>query len=169
MNRVERNLLWLSGGTVAAAAVTWIAFGLQQAGFAPAVAYPLLVGAALGACLAAIARWLGAPGARTAVAGAVVWGLLVVVGQDYIGHRHRVRQFIDELATQNSPAALAVGGAAEPTFADHLAAVVGRAPWWWSLELVLTATAAAAVTAWGRRSVVSDGATCADGPSSPDA
>jgi len=162
MNRVERNLLWLIGGSVAAVAVAWIAFGLQLSGFAPAVAFPLLVGAALGACLAALWRWLDAPGTRTAVATAFVWGLLAVVGQDYIGHRQRVRQFADELAAQNSPAALAVAGAAQPTFADHLAAVVGRAPWWWSLELVLTATAAAAVTAWGRRSVVSNVATCTD-------
>lgn len=164
MNRVERKLLWLIGGAAATAAVAWIAFGLQQWGFAPAVAFPLLVGAALGACLAALWRWLDAPGPRTAVTSAFVWGLLVVVAEDYIGHRHRVRQFADEIAAQNSPAALAVAGAAEPTFADHLAAIVGRAPWWWSLELVLTATAAAAVTAGSRRTVASAGAKLADDP-----
>lgn len=164
MNRVERNLLWFVGGAAATAAVAWIAFGLQQAGFAPAAAFPLLVGAALGACLAALWRSLRAPGPRAAVISAFVWGLLVVVGQDYIGHRHRVRQFADEIAAQNSPAALAVAGAAEPTFADHLAAIVGRAPWWWSLELVLTATAAAAVTAGSRRTVASAGAKLADDP-----
>lgn len=148
---LERLLLWLLGNVLLTAAVAWVAFQLQQEQFAPAVVFPLLVGAALGAGGWAIRHFTRAPRRRIAIAAALVWGLLVVVGQDYIGHRHRLRQFDIEMGSQ-SPSSSVTSGPTDtmrPRFSEYLAGVVRRQPLWWSLELALTAGAAVAVTAWG--------------------
>lgn len=152
MNRIERYAFGLISAALATGAIAWIAFQLQQDGFAPAVLFPLLVGAALGAALAAIGRYAGWPGRRAAVAGAVCWGLLAVAAQDYIGHRHRLRQASEQLQREH-PLAMAVAERGEmlPTFFDHVTETFRARPVWWALDFVLTAGAAAVVTAIGIR------------------
>jgi hypothetical protein len=152
-SQVERYLLWLVCGTVSTAAIAWIAFQLQQEGFAPAILFPLLVGSALGAALIGARRLTGVPGVRVAILASLAWGLLAVVGQDYIGHRRRLRLHDEQLARQAPAAALAVTNSAEmrPQFGDYLLAQMRREPIWWPLELALTAAAAAAVVAISAR------------------
>ena len=89
---------------------------------------------------------------RAAVIGAVCWGLLAVVAQDYIGHRYRLRQYDEELNREN-PLAVAVAreGKMLPTFSDHLAKTWRGRPVWWTLDFALTAAAAGIVTAIGIR------------------
>jgi hypothetical protein len=142
--------IWIAAGTLAAAAIAWIAFQLQQEGVAPAVLFPSAVGGALGAALLAIARFAHAPARRVAIAGAVAWGLLAVVTQDYIGHRHNLRRYDAELA-ENPLGAVAGDLLPRPSFADHVQGRWRAAGVWWPLDLVLTSTAAAVVVAWGSR------------------
>jgi hypothetical protein len=146
MNNAERLAIWILAGGLLTAAIAWVAFQVQQEGVAPAVLFPLLVGAALGGAVAAIGRLVRLGGRRAAVIGAVCWGLGAVVGQDYIGHRHRMGLYDAELARQ-SPVAAVVAQKAElrPTFADYLAGKLRAQPVWWSLDLLLTAGAAGIV------------------------
>ncbi|MGD9719653.1 MAG: hypothetical protein AB7O59_00365 [Pirellulales bacterium] len=150
LSRPETWLLWFLAGVTLAAVVTWIAFSLQQQGFAPAVLFPLAVGGALGAGLAAVRNRLDAPSPRATVMAAIVWGLLVVVGQDYVGHRRRTQVLEQQLSAHGPVGMLAASQADElqPRFKDHLAAVVRRQPVWWALELALTSGAAGLVAAW---------------------
>jgi hypothetical protein len=148
-NKPDRYLVWLASNATLTAAVAWMAFQLQQEEIAPAVLFPLLVGAALGAGGAAIARFSRLGGARAAICGAVVWGLLVVIGQDYIGHRRRARLYDESLNRQDAAVAGALAQNAEmqPRFDQFLAGRVRAHPLWWSLDVVLTCGASAAVTA----------------------
>lgn len=154
MNRAERYFVWIVCGTAAALAIGWIAFQIQQEGVAPAVLFPLLVGAALGGAAAALARWANLPNARVVAAGAVCWGLLAVVAQDYIGHRERLRLYHQELQSQ-APLAAAVAGEDEaemrPTFWGHLAETGRRRPGWWAADFALTAAAAGIVAGLATR------------------
>jgi len=152
MNHAERYLIWFVSAALATAAIAWIAFQVQQDGIAPAVLFPLLVGTVLGAALVAIGRFARRPGRRMAVIAAIGWGLLAVVAQDYIGHRYRLRQYNEELNREN-PLAVAVAREGEmlPSFSNHLAETWRGRPVWWSLDLALTAAAAAIVTAIGAR------------------
>jgi hypothetical protein len=115
------------------------------------VLFPLLVGAALGAAGLAIVHFTGAPSLRCALLGAAVWGLLVVVGQDYIGHRYRLRLYEDELDRHSLLLAAAAVERPEirPRFDEFLAGVVREQPLWWGLDLLLTSGATVAVTALG--------------------
>lgn len=153
LNNAERWLIWFAAGTLAAAAIAWVAFQIQQEGIAPAVLFPMFVGAALGAALAAVGHVVRLPGRRAAAIGAVCFGLLAVVAQDYIGYRYRMRAFDDKLAEQSPLAAIAAGGTdLRPTFADHLADKLRSRPVWWTVDLLLTAAAAGAVLMlWTRR------------------
>jgi hypothetical protein len=157
MNRAERILLWLLGGSASAVALAWIAFQIQQEHFAPAVLFPLAVGAALGAALLLVRRWTQWPNRRVAAASAIAWGLLLVVGQDYIGHRVRLGQFDAEIAGGH-PLAVAMAGERDlrPNFGEHLAARFRGAPLWWTLDFVLTATAAMAVVVIGTKNSAND-------------
>jgi hypothetical protein len=152
LGRFDGHLLWFLGGTLVCAAVAWIAFGVQQEGIAPAILFPLAVGGTLGAALAMLRRAIGGPARRWAVPSAFAWGLLVVIGQGYIGHRHRLAEYHQQLAEQ-APLAMVETRASglEARFIDYLAGLAGREPMWWTLELVLTAAAAALVTAWSTR------------------
>jgi hypothetical protein len=111
----------------------------------------LLVGAGLGAGQVAIWRATRVPGRPVALGAALVWGLLVVIGQDYIGHRHHARLYDETLSRQES--ALAVLAANDPRmrpdFPQYLAGKVRGDSWWWGLDLVLTTAATVAVTALG--------------------
>lgn len=153
LERVERLLLWLIANLLLCAAVAWVAFQMQQEQFAPAVLFPLAVGIALGAGGCAILRLTRWPRRRAALAAALVWGLLVVVGQDYIGHRRHLRAYEDVLAQQDSLAVLASAQQREMQsgFAAYLAGRVRQHPVWWSVEIVLTAAAAVATTGIGIR------------------
>ena len=146
---LERVAIWLVGELLLVGAVAWVAFQIQQEAIAPAVLFPILVGAALGAASAILVGRLQAPSARIAVAASVVAGLLVVVAQDYIGHRHRVRRLAEQISTQQPLAQVVAGNEfARPEFSEYLAGKVRGEPVWWSLDLVLTSAAAGATTAW---------------------
>ncbi len=152
MNHAERNLAWFLGGFLSTAAVAWIAFQIQQEQFAPAVLFPLAAGATLGMLLLAVRRYTQRPRRASAVGSAIAWGLLLVVAQDYIGHRVRLGQFDAEIAGGH-PLAAAMAGERElrPTFGEHLAARFRGQPVWWTLDLVLTAAAAGTVVLLGAR------------------
>jgi len=152
MNHAERYLIWFVSAALATAAIAWIAFQIQSDGFAPAVLFPLLVGSALGGTLVAIGRLTRWPGPRAAVVGAVCWGLLAVVAQDYIGHRYALREYNEKL-NQANPLAVAVAREGEmlPTLSGHLARTWQGHPVWWTLDLALTAAAAGIATAFGLR------------------
>jgi len=148
-NKSDRYLLGLASNAALTAAVAWVAFQVQQEEIAPAVLFPLLVGAALGAGGAAIARFTRVGGARAAICGAIVWGLLVVIGQDYIGHRRRARLYDESLHRQDAAVAVALSQSAEmqPRFDQFLVGRIRAHPLWWSLDVVLTCGASALVTA----------------------
>jgi hypothetical protein len=153
MHAIDRYLVWLLASAIATVAVAWIAFGLQQEGVAPAVLFPLAVGGVLGSVLVAIRRLSHVPGARVAALAAFAWGLLAVVGQDYIGHRHRLRVLDDEMAAQGPIGALASAELDQwhPRFVEHLCGLARREPIWWTLDLLLTAGTAGLIAAWGTR------------------
>jgi hypothetical protein len=154
-SRPARLAVWLVLSAGATAAISWAAFQLQQDGFAPAVLFPLGVGAALGAILSAISRRVLGPARRTAVAAAIAWGLLAVVGQDYIGHQRHLRAYDAELERHGPlvAAALDAHGTHRPTFPEYLSDRVRSRTGWWCLEALLTASAAAIVVSrvMGRR------------------
>lgn len=151
MNSAERIVAWLAGSLVAALAVAWLAFQLQQEGVAPAVLFPLTVGAGLGSLLLALWRYTRAPARSVAIGGAVVWGLLAVVAQDYIGHRYFTRRFDQELARQHPLAAAMHDETLRPGLPRYLVDRVSQRPVWWTLEALLTGGAAAGVVAVGSR------------------
>ena len=148
-HKAERYLLWLAANTLATAAVAWVAFAVQQEGIAPAVLFPLFVGAALGGTEVTILRLTRVPSVRVVLAGALVWGLLVVVAQDYIGHRRRLRLYDDARAAQDPRVALFMAQEPQmrPTFAAYWAGRVRAQPVWWSLDGALTSGACAFVVA----------------------
>jgi hypothetical protein len=148
-NNTESYCLWLAANALATAAVAGLAFAVQQEGIAPAVLFPLCVGAALGGAEVAISRLTRVPGVRIALAATVVWGLLVVVGQDYIGHRRRLRMYDDARAAQDPRVALAMAQEPQmrPTFTAYLVGRVRAQPVWWSLDGGLTSGACACVVA----------------------
>ena len=149
---VARHAGWLAANLAVGVALCWCGFHLQQEGFAPAGLFPLLLGSALGAAGAAIARALFVR-RGVAIAGAAALGLLAVVGQDYIGHRYHLRSYEASLRAQESAvaAALADSAAFKPDFRQYLFARVREHPVWWVLDVALTAGAAAVVSAVGTR------------------
>jgi peptidoglycan/LPS O-acetylase OafA/YrhL len=151
MNAAERLIVWLVGSGLASLATAWVAFQLQQEGVAPAVLLPLAWGAGLGGLSLAIWRHTLVPARHWVVAGAVVWGLLAVVAQDYIGHGHYLRRFDDELARQHPLAAAVQGETLRPGFVRFLVDRVSQQPVWWTLEALLAPGAAAVVVALGAR------------------
>ena len=152
-SQIERCGIWLIANLLLTAAMAWVAFQIQQEGIAPAALFPLAVGTLLGAGGLAIWRAAGAPGRRIVLLGAVVWGLLVVLGQDYIGHRYRARHYDNALARQDPlvAAAMAQDARLRPTFTEHLAGQVRAHSAWWCLDLGLTVGATVLVTALGIR------------------
>jgi len=151
MNNTERLLIWFLAGGLATAGIAWVAFQVQQEGVAPAVLFPLAVGAAVGGALVAIGRFTHGPGRRAAVVGAVCFGLAAAVGQDFVAHRYRVRSYENELAEQPLAAAVAEEGDLRPTFGKHLARTFRSHGAWWTADLLLTAAAAGIVCGLGTR------------------
>lgn len=148
---LERNLLWLAVGSAICAALAWVAFQIQQEQVAPALLFPLAAGGLLGAALVALGRY-ARPRRGVAIGSAIAWGLLLVVGQDYIGHRQRLAQLDAELARSHPLAtALAVEQDVRPTFARHLSSRLQAEPVWWPLDFVLTLLAVGTVVTLGTR------------------
>jgi len=149
MQRWELNAVWFAAAAIATAAIAWVAFQLQQRAIAPAVLFPLAVGGVLGGTLVLLWRWTTGPATTTVRIAAVIGGLLAVVTQDYIGHVEWLRGFDAQLRDQ--PLAMAAADELRPTLAEHVFGRVRARPVWWTLDLVLTATAAGVVTALGTR------------------
>ena len=76
--------MWLFAGALSTGGAAWVAFQLQQDGVAPAVLFPIVVGAAVGGAIAAVGRMLAISRRLVLVVGASCWGMLAVLGQDYI-------------------------------------------------------------------------------------
>jgi hypothetical protein len=150
----ERMLLWLAANLLATAAVAWVGFQIQQEGIAPAILFPLCVGAVSGVAGSAIWHRTGVPSLRWVLFAAAAWGLLVVLAQDYIGHRHRLRLYDEQLSRQANPLVAVVAAqdnAMRPSFVQSLRGVVLGRPVWWSLEVLLTSGAAVAVISLAAR------------------
>jgi hypothetical protein len=149
----DRIFTWVAANSLLSAALAWLAFQLQQEGIAPAILFPLLVGAALGAGGTAIWRFTRWPKPRVVIAAAVVWGLLVVIGQDYIGHRRHLRLYDEAIDRQQSALAVLAAGdeRMRPAFVEYLSGKVRGAPVWWCLDLALTTGAAVLTTALAAR------------------
>jgi hypothetical protein len=147
-----------------------VALHLQHQSVAPAILLPLAVGAALGAGGVGIVRLCAIPSRRLALAGTIAWGLLAVVGQDFLDYRAIVRRYEDQYQVEQrkDPAvglARAAGMAVQPPgFGPFLIGRFREQPFWWSLDAALTIGAALAVTAvaTGRQSL----AAAADRPES---
>jgi len=150
-NRSERYVLWWLGQGLWTCVVAWLAFQLQQEGIAPAILFPLAVGGLLAVGVVLLRRSLDIPTLRTALLTAGLWGLLAVVGQDYIGHRYRLRHYEDQVQGQQPLVAAFLAESDRPRFGEFLASRLSTHPIWWGLDVVLTAAACAAVTVWGDR------------------
>jgi hypothetical protein len=148
----DRHLLGFYGELFATAAIAWIAFQLQQQRVAPAILFPLAIGGALGGVLLVLRHFTRVPRRWIAILSAIVWGLVLVVAQDYVGLRHRIRLFENELAESHPLAAsMAKDRELRPTLIEHVTKHVNEYPVWWTLDLLLTAAAAGGVMAWGTR------------------
>jgi hypothetical protein len=146
MNPLERYLLWFAGGTVAALAIAWIAFQIQQQRFAPAVLFPLAVGAVFGGVLLLLNRAARLPNTLLLVVSAAVWALLLVVWQDYIGHRTRLSALDEQVATSHPLAAAMTSlPAMRPTFGEYLTARIRNQPIWWPVDALLVIAGACGV------------------------
>lgn len=156
LSLVDRYCAWIAGCVLSALGVSWVGFQAQQERIAPAVLFPLAVGAAVAGGVLATRRAVRVPARGAAIAVAAALGLLVVFAQDYIGHRHRVRLYDDELARQTSPLGLAAGieTALRPAFGEYLIARMREQPLWFALELAITSLGAASLTALGTRRAI---------------
>lgn len=149
----ERFAIWIAANALWTVTVAWVAFQIQQDGIAPAVLFPAAVGGLLGAGGLAITRFTPVHTTRVTLAAAVVWGLLVVVGQDYIGHRYRLRDYNVALGRHVPSLAedLMHDDPLHPTFTKYLASRVSTEPVWWAIDLACTAGATVLVTGLGAR------------------
>jgi hypothetical protein len=152
--RWQSFLLWLAGSGLVSALTAWLAFQIKLTGRAPEVLFPIGVGLALGFALVKVLRYSGFSAGRSAVAMAILWGILVVLGQEYLAHAEHLRNYFD---VQNRPnvsafARLAAGELPPPGFAADLAIDIrerGAGPW--SFDAVATVLSAVIVMAWHAR------------------
>ncbi len=145
----ERYLIWLVAQVALVAGIAWVAFQVQQDQIAPAVIFPIAIGTAVGLGGLAISRAAAVRRRWLMCVAAVVSGLLVVVAQDYIGHRHRLSVYADEVQRQPIVAeALAGDQAVKTRFTQYLIRKISGEPVWWTLDALLTSGAALAVVAW---------------------
>lgn len=152
MNPLERYLVWFGGGTLAALALSWIAFQIQQQQFAPAVLFPLAVGLVFGGLLVVLNRVAHLSSLPLLIGSTAAWGLLLVVAQDYIGHQTRLAALDDQIAASHPlAAAMANQTDVRPTFGEHLAARVRSQPVWWPLDVLLIVATACGTVVIGTR------------------
>lgn len=139
----------LAGGLVLSVVLVQISYALQVQGFAPLVLLPLAIGFALGAGLGGLVRALAIKRRKLVIAGAIVWGLLVVLGQDYIGYRELRKQY-ENPKPGSALAKLILAGDNQfgpANFGEYLAARVRKTPVWWSVDLIVTVLAAGSTAA----------------------
>jgi low affinity Fe/Cu permease len=129
------GLIWCAG-------IGALAFEVQQEGFAPVVIFPLAVGAAVGLGIGRLVRFSKGRSIGRAVAVAALGGLLAVLVQDYIAHRHRVRLYEDELA-RHDVIDISQDAPGRPAFSEYLAAQARARPGWFAADVVLTSAGAA--------------------------
>jgi hypothetical protein len=155
----QRFSFWFIGSALASALTAWLAFQIRLTGHAPELLFPIGVGLALGFALAAVIRYSGwsgeaVPGGRDlrwSVVAAIVCGLLVVMGQEFLAHLDRRRNYFD---VQNRPevpmfARLAAGEMPPPSFvADLRIDIRERGAARWSFDALATVLSAAIVVAW---------------------
>ncbi len=150
---------------LASVLTAWLAFQIRLTGHAPEVLFPIGVGLALGFALAAVIRYSGWSGGvvlggrvfglRWSVVAAVLWGLLAVLGQEFLAHLDHRRNYFD---VQNRPevpmfARLAAGEMPPPGFAADLSIDIReRGAGWWSFDALATVLSAAMVVAYHLRS-----------------
>ncbi len=155
MNPLDRYLVWLGGGTLAALALSWIAFQIQQQQFAPVVLFPLAVGLIFGGLLVLLNRVALVSSLALLIGCTGAWGLLLVVAQDYIGHQTRLAA-LDEQIAASHPLAAAMANQTDvrPTFGEHLVARVRSQPVWWPLDVLLIVATACGLVVVGTRARV---------------
>jgi hypothetical protein len=153
-----RVLLWFAGNVVLAVVVAWIAVGLQRQ-FNPVLVFALLAGIVLGAGGAWIARRCRLLSRKLIVPGAIFFGLLAVVGQEYFGYLQYQRDLDESTARDMQRArdvvlARAAFSVLDGTFTEFVERRRAANPWWlcaWALDALLTATITAVVSAAGLR------------------
>jgi hypothetical protein len=153
LTTIERYLIGVVAQLLCVGGVAWVAFQLQQDQIAPAILLPLAVGTVLGFSTSAISRAIGLRSRSITLVAAAIAGLLVVVAQDYIGHRHRLSSYDDQLRRQPLAAQTLNDDLAVKTrFTQYLVGKLRDEPLWWTLDALLTSGAALAVVAWQKRS-----------------
>lgn len=146
----ERGVLWFAGSALTTAGVAWGAYQFQQRGMAPALIFPLLVGAILGLGLAGLARLTRFSSRTIQFAAAVAWGLLAVFGQDYIGYRDDLRRHNEQAIAREKAVSVGIINPDDPrlippTLISSTINRIHHQPVMWSLDLVLTIVASAGV------------------------
>lgn len=130
--------------------VALLAFELQQLGFAPAVVFPLAIGAAAGGSLLLAERLVGERLRRGRWMIAAVCALAAVVGQEAIGYVKVQRP--QEAARLSDPRLEMFrdeGFAPSPTrFTSYLAAHLRDEPLWWTLDLLLALAGGVGMVLW---------------------
>jgi hypothetical protein len=128
-------VIWCAG-------IAALAFQVQQERIAPMGIFPLAVGALVGLGIAGIALLTNGRATCRTAATAALGGLLAVLLQDYIGHRHRVRLYEEELALQDV-VDFPQDAFGRPAFSEYLTAQVRSRPGWLAADIVLTSAGAA--------------------------
>jgi hypothetical protein len=140
--RFASNLIGYLAGLMWCAGIGALAFEVQQERFAPVVIFPLAVGALVGLGIERLVRFNNRQSTSSAVAVAALGGLLAVLAQDYIGHRHRVRLYEAELA-RHDVVDISQDAPGRPEFLEYLAAQARGRPGWFAADVVLTSAGAA--------------------------
>lgn len=140
--RFASNLIGYLAALIWCAGIGALAFEIQQEHFAPVVIFPLAVGALVGLGIGRLVRFNNRRSTTSAVAAAALGGLLAVLVQDYIGHRHRVRLYDAELA-RHDVVDISPDAPGRPAFLDYLAAQARGRPGWFAADVVLTSAGAA--------------------------
>ena len=133
--------------------VALFAFEIQQLGVAPAVVFPLVVGAAAGGSLLLAERLVGLRLRRGRWMLAALCSLAAVVGQEAIGYVKVQRP--QEAARLSDPRLELFrdeGFVPEPTsFPSYLSTHVQNEPLWWTLDLLLAvASGVGVILCWGK-------------------
>jgi len=136
------NLVGYLAGLIWCAGIGALAFEVQQEHFAPVVIFPLAIGTMVGLGIGRLVRSSNWQSTSRAVAVAALGGLLAVLVQDYIGHRHRVRLYEAELA-RHDVVDISQDAPGRPAFLDYLAAQARGRPGWFAADVVLTSAGAA--------------------------